>query len=202
MNLINFFIFSSLLINPFLNGVEHFPKAHEEVVNGVNEHIESTRLLVWDPGHENPDVKKQYNSFVNHLRQSYINGEGMIHKDIFRILKAVEFAADKHQFQVRKDPNSTPYIIHPIGVAENLLVIGHVRDPNVLIAALLHDTVEDTETSFEEIIEHFGVTVHDYVVEVTDDKSLEKAERKRLQIEYAPHKSAGAAQIKLVLRQA
>jgi guanosine-3',5'-bis(diphosphate) 3'-pyrophosphohydrolase len=82
-------------------------------------------------------------------------------------------------------------------VADNLLSIGKVRDADVIIAALLHDTVEDTETSLEDILERFGTRTEGFVREVTDDKSLPKQTRKQLQIEHAPHKSAGAAQIKL-----
>lgn len=197
MKLMKLLTFSALTVSSFANGVEEVPKVHDELIHHVDHHLESTRIIVQDLAKDNADVMQQYDSFVGHLRQSYIDGEGMIYSDLLHILKAVEFAAEKHQFQVRKDPNSTPYIIHPIGVAENVFVIGHVRDPSIIMGALLHDTVEDTDTSFEEIMEHFGPTIHGYVIEVTDDKSLSKAERKRLQIVHAPHKSAGAAQIKL-----
>ncbi|WP_068471108.1 HD domain-containing protein [Candidatus Protochlamydia phocaeensis] len=113
------------------------------------------------------------------------------------MIDAIAFAADKHRNQQRKDLNQTPYIIHPIEVADQLLVIGQVRDSDIIIAALLHDTIEDTNTSYQEITQKFGRRVADFVQEVTDDKSLPKEERKRLQIVDAPHKSAGAAQIKL-----
>jgi guanosine-3',5'-bis(diphosphate) 3'-pyrophosphohydrolase len=75
--------------------------------------------------------------------------------------------------------------------------VGKVEDFDVLIAAILHDTIEDTETTEEEITELFGETVCGYVLEVTDDKSLPKDERKQLQIEHAPHLSTGAKLIKL-----
>jgi guanosine-3',5'-bis(diphosphate) 3'-pyrophosphohydrolase len=117
--------------------------------------------------------------------------------EVAQILGAMVFAAEKHKDQTRKDPERTPYIIHPIGVARHLFNTGNVRDPNILIGALLHDTVEDTQTTFEEIRVRFGATVEGYIREVTDDKSLLKEERKRLQIVNAHHKSPGAAQIKL-----
>ncbi|XP_015188729.1 PREDICTED: guanosine-3',5'-bis(diphosphate) 3'-pyrophosphohydrolase MESH1 isoform X3 [Polistes dominula] len=112
------------------------------------------------------------------------------------IIKCTNFAAEKHKNQKRKDPAQTPYINHPIGVANILLHEGDVYDPVVILAALLHDTVEDTDTSFDEIEQEFGYTVSQVVQEVTDDKTLPKAERKRLQIENAPKRSHRA---KLVL---
>lgn len=74
---------------------------------------------------------------------------------------------------------------------------GGVRDIAVIVAAILHDTLEDTETTPSELEEHFGPIVRKLVEEVTDDKSLQKSERKRLQIEHASHLSIGAKQIKL-----
>ena len=113
------------------------------------------------------------------------------------ILKALHFAAVKHRHQRRKDVEASPYINHPIEVAELLSGVGGVGDPVTLQGAILHDTIEDTETSPEELEAAFGAEVRRVVEEVTDDKRLPKAERKRLQIEHAPHLSARAKQIKL-----
>ena len=66
-----------------------------------------------------------------------------------------------------------------------------------LAAALLHDTVEDTETTYEELVERFGTVVADVVMECTDDKSLPKAERKELQVEHAPGMSPPAKLVKI-----
>jgi len=114
-----------------------------------------------------------------------------------RLLQALEFAATKHSGQLRKSGDGTPYINHPIAVARILAEVGQVSDIDVLIAAVLHDTLEDTATNRTELENHFGPSVCQMVVEVTDDKWLPKAERKRLQIEHAPHLSRGAALIKL-----
>jgi len=114
-----------------------------------------------------------------------------------KILQATHFAACKHESQRRKNPAASPYINHPVEVAEHLSRIGKVDDDEILIAALLHDTIEDTETTEDEIREAFGQVVLDLVVACTDDKSLEKAERKRLQIVNAPKKSDGAKLIKI-----
>ncbi|WP_299324093.1 HD domain-containing protein [Parasphingopyxis sp.] len=112
------------------------------------------------------------------------------------LLDAAQFAADRHRDQRRKGADATPYINHPLDVAA-LLARHGVDDIEILTAAVLHDTVEDTETSIEEIEARFGVRVAGIVSEVTDDKSLEKAERKRLQVEHAPHKSREAKLVKI-----
>ena len=113
------------------------------------------------------------------------------------ILKALSFASLKHRDQRRKDQEASPYVNHLIEVTRLLWEVGEVREEAVLVAAILHDTIEDTETTAEEITEIFGEEVANLVQEVTDDKSLAKGERKRLQIVNAPHKSHGAKQIKL-----
>jgi len=113
------------------------------------------------------------------------------------LLAAIHFAAAKHRDHRRKDPSASPYINHPIEVAEVLARIGGVADLDVLRAAVLHDTLEDTETSPQELCDAFGPRVAALVAEVSDDKSLAKEERKRLQIEHAAHASAGAKLVKL-----
>ena len=117
--------------------------------------------------------------------------------DIVELLDAIHFAADKHRYQRRKDPDATPYINHPLSLAELLARVGGVRDPVVLIAAVLHDTVEDTKTTFDEIEARFGTDVRDVVAEVTDNKDLEKAVRKELQVQHAAHASPRAKLVKL-----
>src|SRR5207244_8078763 len=90
------------------------------------------------------------------------------------LLKALAFAADKHRKQRRKDAEASPYINHPIALADVLKNEGGVDDPIVLCAALLHDTVEDTDTTPEELRAAFGPEIADVVLEVTDDKRLPK----------------------------
>lgn len=113
------------------------------------------------------------------------------------ILKATQFAADKHRNQRRKDAESSPYINHPIALANVLANEGSVTDPVVLCAALLHDTIEDTNTTAEELSVLFGDAITGVVLEVTDDKNLDKAVRKQLQIEHARHASPQAKLVKL-----
>lgn len=113
------------------------------------------------------------------------------------ILKAISFAANKHRNQRRKDSDASPYINHPIAVANVLASEGNVDDERILLGAILHDTVEDTETTFADLTDNFGIEIADIVREVTDDKSRPKARRKELQIEHAPHASNHAKQIKI-----
>ena len=113
------------------------------------------------------------------------------------IQRATGFAAWKHTGQLRKGEGEIPYIHHPVEVAAILSEAGAVEDNDLLQAALLHDTIEDTETEREEIESHFGLRVCSIVVEVTDDKSLQKQERKAAQIAHAPHLSREAQSLKL-----
>lgn len=117
--------------------------------------------------------------------------------DLKQLLEAAAFAARKHSGQKRKGKNEEPYINHPLEVADLLVSVGGVDDIDVLMAGLLHDTVEDTSTTKHDIETRFGLKTADIVMEVTDDKSLPKAERKRLQVEHAPHLSPGAKLVKL-----
>jgi GTP diphosphokinase / guanosine-3',5'-bis(diphosphate) 3'-diphosphatase len=121
----------------------------------------------------------------------------MRNKDLRLLIDALAFAADKHRTQRRKDPEASPYINHPIALARVLSIEGRVRDPKVLAAAILHDTLEDTKTTYEELLERFGSAIAGIVREVTDDKTLAAPERKRLQIEHAGELSSRARLVKL-----
>ncbi len=113
------------------------------------------------------------------------------------LLKALKFAAHKHQHQRRKGGMAIPYINHLIDVTDILWNIGQVEDADTLAAGALHDTLEDTKTTPEELEEAFGRRILGIVEDVTDDKRLPKEERKRMQIEHAPRASLQARQIKL-----
>jgi (p)ppGpp synthase/HD superfamily hydrolase len=113
------------------------------------------------------------------------------------LLAALHLAADKHRDQRRKSREACPYINHPIEVAEILSRVGGVTDLATLQAAILHDTIEDTQTTGEELESRFGAEVRHLVEEVSDDQRLPKAERKRLQIEHAPSLSPKAKIIKI-----
>jgi GTP diphosphokinase / guanosine-3',5'-bis(diphosphate) 3'-diphosphatase len=117
--------------------------------------------------------------------------------EIKLVFKALKFAAAKHRDQRRKDVEESPYINHPIDLAETLVDVGHVLDVETLCAAILHDTIEDTATTPDELAAEFGTAIRDIVLEVSDDTSLRKAERKQSQIDHAPHASYKAKLVKL-----
>lgn len=106
-------------------------------------------------------------------------------QNLKRILQAGSFAADKHLDQRRKDAEATPYINHPLALA-TLLADGAIVDGDVLCAALLHDTIEDTNTTQTELAQVFGQVVAAMVAEVTDDKSFDKQVRKQRRIDQLP----------------
>ena len=118
-------------------------------------------------------------------------------EDLPLILEALEFAALKHRDQRRKDKDASPYINHPIALASVLSREGGVTDPVVIAAALLHDTIEDTQTTWQELRGEFGDEIADVVLEVTDVKWLKKDVRKRLQESKAGHSSKAARLVKL-----
>ncbi len=112
-------------------------------------------------------------------------------------IEALHFAAEKHKYQKRKGTNPPPYINHPIKVVRTLWEEGQVRDHEVLVVALLHDTIEDTETLPEELTQRFGQRVCNAVLEVTNDWRIPREQLKQKQIDDAPFKSVVAKQVKL-----
>ena len=119
------------------------------------------------------------------------------HHSLGALARAAAFAAERHQGQRRKDAAGSPYISHPLAVVDVLVVEAGVTDIRVLCAALLHDVIEDTPTSLDELEAHFGAEIALVVMEVSDDKNLSTARRKQLQIEYAPRLSTPARLVKL-----
>lgn len=111
--------------------------------------------------------------------------------------QAAQFASEKHRNQRRKDADASPYINHPLALANVLATEGGIDNPDVICAALLHDTIEDTNTTSDELTTHFGPKVATIVLKVTDDKSLDKAVRKEEQVRHAPLISPEAKLVKL-----
>ena len=125
---------------------------------------------------------------------------------IARVIDAIAFAAHAHRGQRRKDADATPYINHPVALVRILAVEAGIDDPDILCAAALHDYLEDCcggdgqpglDKGREQLRACFGDAVLAYVEALTDDKTLSKAERKRLQVERAAHASHGARLVKL-----
>jgi (p)ppGpp synthase/HD superfamily hydrolase len=118
-------------------------------------------------------------------------------EDIVRMAKAIDFAAREHSPQRRKGAAAEPYVNHLAEVAALVAEATQGADANLVIAAYLHDTIEDCEVPYEILLAEFGKDVADLVREVTDDKNLLKAERKRLQVEHARSATPRAKHIKL-----
>lgn len=117
--------------------------------------------------------------------------------DLGLLLAAAHFSADKHRDQRRKGSRNTPYINHPLEVAERLNRVGGIENATILAAAILHDTIEDTETTAAELAGLFGPAIAAIVEELSDDKDLHWRDRKRLEIEHAAKVSTAARLIKL-----
>lgn len=118
-------------------------------------------------------------------------------KILEKIFEALLFAAEKHKNQRRKDVDASPYINHPIAVVYYLYRYGRVFDSDVLVAAILHDTIEDANTSPEEVYELFGERTMQLVLELTENKSFPSDVRKKLQVEKAKGMSEGAQAIRI-----
>ena len=117
--------------------------------------------------------------------------------EVLLLTRAFAFAAEKHTGQRRKGAKEEPYVNHLAEVAHLLAVAVQGRDANLIAAGLLHDTLEDTKTTRAELVAAFNEDIADLVGEVTDDKSLPKQERKRLQVEHAPSRTDRAKMLKL-----
>jgi len=128
------------------------------------------------------------------------NLEHAVELNFLILLNAIDFAAIKHEGQYREGVLGTPYVIHPLGVVKSLWFEGGVREVSTLTAALLHDTLEDTQTTADEIEACFGYRVRSIVEELTDDSQLSSEEKKQKQVEHARHYSREARLIKLADR--
>ena len=118
-------------------------------------------------------------------------------QDMCMVLRAAFFSGEKHKDQRRRDASETPYINHPLEVAYILMEEGGVTDATTLAAALLHDTIEDTNTTREELAMVFGREVSDLVVELTDLKTTAPEDKKQKELDQAHRLSEKAKQIKL-----
>ena len=169
-----------------------FVATNQEIVchyqQAPSQEISDARAQIAERSYHNGDVLRMFDRLM-----SAVDDEG-------RFLDAVLFAAQKHQSQVRKDEAHTPYIIHPMGVALSLWEEGLVRDPDTLIAALLHDTLEDTDATYEELADRFGAEVAGIVLQLTNPPGLAAQESKAWQVEHAPSMCMQAKLIKLADR--
>jgi guanosine-3',5'-bis(diphosphate) 3'-pyrophosphohydrolase len=158
---------------------------------------QSSRELLARLSHDNGVVLKNFDLLASEIDRAFRKEKMLKADEVRSIYDAIDFAAEKHKLQMRKNKEKTPYISHPLGVAYNVMHYGEIKESAVVIGALLHDTVEDTQTTFEELEKRFGKQVASYVHEMTDNKKLDFSERKRIQVLDAPKRSKGAAEIQL-----
>ena len=158
--------------------------------------IERAKFALKKWAKANKDIMHQFDLFLQSLQKG-IDGNVLTKEKSEKVLRAVAFAAEKHKLHARTNAQKTPYIIHPLGVADQIMRIGNVYDVNVIVAALLHDVLDDTGTKREEIVAQFGEKVADYVDEMTENLKLSSKERNKLQIIHALHQSHEVAVIKL-----
>jgi (p)ppGpp synthase/HD superfamily hydrolase len=177
--------------------VSFIQKNSDILENPVQQAIQETRKKLSELAHADAVVMKNFDSLAEVLSIAFQKEKSMTVQEIQKVCSGIDFAAEKHRFQTRKNKEKTPYVSHPIGVTYHLMVVGEIREVSVIIGALLHDVMEETQTTFEEIENKFGRAVASLVREVTDDKSIAREARKRLQVINASHQSKEAAQINL-----
>lgn len=139
---------------------------------------------------------QEYDVLTTYWLQYHKETNGLFNLSL--VLEAVKFSARKHEGQYRD--GGAPYIVHPLGVCQILWEKGGIRSANVLIASLLHDTIEDTETTSEEVEQLFGKRVRITVEEVTNDPNLSSKENKQRQVDHAPYMSLDAQLVKIADR--
>lgn len=165
--------------------VSNYPQKEQEAKESVQK---------W--AHSDEDVSRQFDMFCVSLKEGIAKGN-LSTADAEVILGAAVFAAEKHKSQVRSNAKKTPYIIHPIEVADFIVKVGKVYDKKIVIAALLHDLMDDTGVTYEEIAKLYGQTVSDYVEEMTTKKNISLKEQKKAQIMQAFKQTPSVAIIKL-----
>lgn len=165
--------------------------------NPASQALQDTRKKLSDMTHDDAVVMKNFDTLSEILLTAYQKEKSMTAQEIQEICRGIDFAAEKHRLQTRKNAAKTPYISHPLAVTINLMSIGEVRETVTIIGSLLHDTLEDTPTTFEELESKFNKQIATLVLEVSDDKSVAKETRSRMQVINASHKSKAAAQILL-----
>jgi guanosine-3',5'-bis(diphosphate) 3'-pyrophosphohydrolase len=194
--LVNFLLFTNPLQASFMEHSE--PQWFFHSSEGIEQSIQECRAVVKEYALNDPSVLHIFDKTVAAWSSYFNQTQGKF--DIQLLLKALAFAAVKHQGQTRDNAHATPYIIHPIGVAYLVWEIGNIRDEKVLATALLHDTLEDTSTTAEELESLFGTHICETVKELTNDPTLTSQENKQRQINHASHLSIDAKVVKLADR--
>lgn len=174
---------------------QHQEKSADEAFL-VHRRLDGAQQKVGVLVNRNRTVMGEFDRLASLLKES-MEEKSLSKEAVMKIVDAIEFAAEKHKGQTRKNKERTPYIAHPLAVANALMEIGKVRDQEVIVAGLLHDTLTDTKTTDGEIEKRFGRTVAKIVREGSSEKGGSSAEWKRRQVILAPKWSDGVAMIKM-----
>ena len=172
--------------------------ANKVDVEGLEAELSHTRALVADIVADDVYVLEELDFLLSEWNEYFLESQGAWRIDL--LLKALTYGAEKHDGQVRKNELQEPYIVHPYRVARVLWEQGGIRSSNVLIAAVLHDSLEDTSATFAELSEMFGERVAITVSELTNDPDLDTEANKRRQVEHAPDMTMDAQLVKLADR--
>ncbi len=168
----------------------------EESTQNLPRAIASSKEAMKKWARADADVIQQLGSFLQSLQTGIREGD-LSEEEAKEILRVVQYVAEKHQAQMRTNKKQTPYVIHLLGVADQIMRIGKCYDVSVIMASLLHDTVENTDVTYEDIKNLFGSKVASYVKEMNEDPKLSLKERKRLQIVHALSQNKAVAVIKM-----
>lgn len=163
----------------------------------IQEKIEETRLLVDKIVRNDEIVMTQFDLLAEELITAYCREKDVTLNEVEEILQAMQFSAERHRFQTRKNDRKTPYVSHCFEVAYKVMSVGQVRDLTVILASLLHDTLKDTQTTAEEIEKKFGAEVAKVVGELTGNKKISLQEKKRQETINASYRSKPAAIVQL-----
>ena len=171
------------------------PADCQNIEDLFTQRCQESRAYVARLAHNDEIVLKNYDLLAIELENAFRKDKSLKAEEVDSIFSAIDFAAEKHRLQMRKNKEKTPYISHPLGVAYYLVYFGEVSDAAVIIGALLHDTLEIG--AIQEVEKRFGKDVAGHVREMSEDQSLSYVERKRQQVIHASKCSKGAAQIHL-----
>lgn len=163
----------------------------------IQEKIEETKALVSKIVRNDEIAMSQFDLLIEELNTAYYREKGITLHEAEEILQAIQFSAEKHRFQTRKNDLRTPYVSHCFEVAYKVMNVGQVRDLTIILASLLHDTLKSTQTTEEEIERQFGPDVAKIVNELTGNKKISLQEKKRQETINASYRSKPAAIVQL-----
>jgi len=197
-NFLNFSLIALSVLAPHLSGSESStPQSVYAAEDFFTDLAKRTRVRLTQLSHDNEQVLKYFDFLSLELEQIFRKEKSLKQQEVQAIYDAILYAAEQHRLQMRQDKEKTPYVSHPLEVTCHLVQVGHVRDSSLIIAALLHDVINEAHGTVEEVEKRFGKSVASIVREVTEDLTLPSGERKRQHIVAAVKKSPGAAQIEL-----